>query len=65
MNPSNKVVLRDADEALAAGLQPCAIATPPLASPGRRRKTHDEALLVAPGGELVQLAITACIATDK
>ena len=38
------------------GFNPALIAAPPLASPGRRRMTHDEALLVARGGELVQLA---------
>jgi len=30
MNPSNKLVLRDADAALAAGLQPCAHCRPPV-----------------------------------
>jgi len=30
MIPSNKVVLRDADEARAAGLQPCAVCHPPV-----------------------------------
>jgi len=36
MSPSNKVVLKDAEEALAAGLQPCSICHPPGASPRSR-----------------------------
>ncbi|MGA2701992.1 MAG: serine/threonine-protein kinase [Isosphaeraceae bacterium] len=39
MNPSNKVVLRDADAARAAGLQPCAHCRPPVGL--ARQKAND------------------------
>ena len=39
MNPSNKVVLRDADAARAAGLQPCAHCHPPVGL--ARQKAND------------------------
>ena len=47
------------------GFNPALIAAPPLASPGRRRMTHDEALLVARGGELVQLALESSKRIDS
>ena len=39
MNPSNKVVLRDADAARAAGLQPCAHCHPPVGL-ARQKANH-------------------------